>query len=175
MITIVLLFTVCWAPFHTVHMLFEYCRCLQEAPCVRSLLVFIGLTDDLLFHSRPGAEVRRRDAQHDHRRRPGHRVLQQLQQPHRLRLHERELQEELRVDAVQLHQAAQPAGRRRGGSQADRAVHQTPEQRGVPGIGREQQLEAALGGERPVEFDARRELAGNNGGENLDDSDGAPR
>lgn len=26
MITIVLLFTVCWAPFHTVHMLFEYCK-----------------------------------------------------------------------------------------------------------------------------------------------------
>uniref|UniRef100_A0A3P8T4P8 Pyroglutamylated RFamide peptide receptor n=1 Tax=Amphiprion percula TaxID=161767 RepID=A0A3P8T4P8_AMPPE len=25
MITIVLLFTICWAPFHTVHMLFEYC------------------------------------------------------------------------------------------------------------------------------------------------------
>lgn len=26
MITIVLLFTICWAPFHTVHMLFEYCK-----------------------------------------------------------------------------------------------------------------------------------------------------
>lgn len=29
MITIVLLFTICWAPFHTVHMLFEYCKCLS--------------------------------------------------------------------------------------------------------------------------------------------------
>lgn len=26
MVTIVLLFTICWAPFHTVHMLFEYCK-----------------------------------------------------------------------------------------------------------------------------------------------------
>lgn len=26
MITIVLLFTICWAPFHTVHMLFDYCK-----------------------------------------------------------------------------------------------------------------------------------------------------
>ncbi len=27
MITIVLLFTICWAPFHIVHMLFEYSKC----------------------------------------------------------------------------------------------------------------------------------------------------
>lgn len=26
MVTIVLLFTICWAPFHTVHMLFEYSK-----------------------------------------------------------------------------------------------------------------------------------------------------
>lgn len=26
MVTIVVLFTICWAPFHTVHMLFEYCK-----------------------------------------------------------------------------------------------------------------------------------------------------
>lgn len=30
MITIVLLFTICWAPFHTVHMLFEYCKCCSD-------------------------------------------------------------------------------------------------------------------------------------------------
>lgn len=26
MITIVVLFTICWAPFHAVHMLFDYCE-----------------------------------------------------------------------------------------------------------------------------------------------------
>lgn len=26
MVTIVVLFTICWAPFHTVHMLFDYCK-----------------------------------------------------------------------------------------------------------------------------------------------------
>lgn len=31
MIIIVLLFTVCWAPFHTVHMLFEYCKYPQKS------------------------------------------------------------------------------------------------------------------------------------------------
>uniref|UniRef100_A0A672PQG9 Pyroglutamylated RFamide peptide receptor n=1 Tax=Sinocyclocheilus grahami TaxID=75366 RepID=A0A672PQG9_SINGR len=30
MITIVLLFTICWAPFHIVHMLFEYSKCLEK-------------------------------------------------------------------------------------------------------------------------------------------------
>lgn len=30
MITIVLLFTICWAPFHIVHMLFEYSKCVMQ-------------------------------------------------------------------------------------------------------------------------------------------------
>lgn len=50
MVTIVLLFTICWAPFHTVHMLFEYCKnhrssTYLKSPC--SSWCFSPLPDDL--------------------------------------------------------------------------------------------------------------------------------
>ncbi len=80
---------------------------------------------------RAGEELRRGHGEHDHRCGPGHRLLQLLQQPHRLRLHERELQEELRGHSICSPAASRPAERRRSAARPQRALLQTPQNRGL--------------------------------------------